>query len=186
MLGSLVRSTQHGTRTLPNSAKASEMKRWLRIAPVVSILAVGALLACNKHLSAQISVEQRREVIYCLERQGYRPANDSSPACRDAVWAALVEVEANAGCEADSDCFVFPMLESEGPCWHVSSRSWLEVHPRTGSLSRIVDACGHVDGICIPETPPQAYCDAGRCRMRDYPLPMVVPHDFSCPEAGLR
>jgi hypothetical protein len=163
---------------------SQEQPTWRRAAPRVGVLAALLMLGCTRNLPSTLSVEQRREVIHCLEKQGHHTAELSAP-CRNAVWAALAEAEANAGCQADSDCFTFPMSPSDGPCWNATSSHWLDVHPQTGSLSRIREACGHVDSVCYPEPPPRAYCDAGHCRLRDYPPPMSVPRNFNCPEAGL-
>ena len=155
------------------------------VAPVAGVLAVLLSPGCMRLLPPALSVEQRHQVVQCLEEQGYREPSGLSAACSQAVWAALSEVEVEAGCHADSDCIAFPMIPSEGPCWNATGSHWLGVHPQTGSLSRVQEACGYVDGSCYPESPPEPYCDAGRCRLRGHPPPMSVPRNFKCPGAGL-
>jgi hypothetical protein len=142
------------------------------------------LLACAQHLSTQ-SVAQTRDVLRCLEEQGERVPFNLGGECRDAVWKALARAESEAKCSTSVDCLVFAMPPADGPCWNVTNKHWLtQAGGAELTIEGVVPACGRVESDCYPRPPPAAYCEAGRCRLRDYPR-IKVPAGFTCPAASL-
>lgn len=144
-------------------------------------LACASLLGCVQTLPRDLTVAQQRAAIECLEAQGFRHPSMGPPGCRDAVWAVLAEAEANADCTEDADCFA-RLLPPADFAWFAASGHWLEVKSTTHSLDRVEKECGQ--HCIIPSPEPRVSCEAGRCRLHDYPR-IRAPLGFTCPQAGL-